>query len=243
MAGHSQFKNIMHRKGAQDAKRGKIFAKLAREITVAAKSGIPDPKQNPRLRNAIINARHENMPNDKINKALQKGSLTEEENNYEEINYEGVGNKGISLIIETLTDNRNRTASEIRSLLNKNGGTLGETGSASFNFEKIGEIKYNLQKFSKEEFFDFSVEKNALDVFEEENHIIATCKAEIFGKFRDNLELRFGEPLKSKLIWKAKNFIEVDEEDKKKILFIVEQLEENDDVQEVYFNINLKPLL
>ena len=143
MAGHSQFKNIMHRKGAQDAKRAKVFAKLAREITVAAKSGLPDPKQNPRLRNAILNARNENMPNDKIKKAILKASSNDASNNYSEIRYEGFGNNGISIIIEALTDNKNRTASEVRAILTKNGGNLGETGSVAFNFKQVGEITFD----------------------------------------------------------------------------------------------------
>ena len=239
MAGHSQFKNIMHRKGAQDAKRAKLFAKLAREITVAAKSGMHDPKQNPRLRSAINNARHENMPNDKINKALQKGSSSEEDNNYEEIRYEGIGNGGVFFIIETLTDNRNRTASEIRTIFNKNGGNLGETGTASFNFQKIGEVIYDISSISKEKFFDIAIEKNALDVFEENNCIISTCPPESFGKFKDELEVEFGEPTKANLVWQAKNFIDVDLEVEKKILLLIEALEENDDVQHVYANINL----
>ena len=239
MAGHSQFKNIMHRKGAQDAKRAKLFAKLAREITVATKSGMPDPKQNPRLRSAITNARNENMPNDRINKALQKGTSNDEGNNYEEIRYEGIGNGGVLFIIETLTDNKNRTASEIRTIFNKNGGRLGETGTASFNFEKIGEIKYDITNISKEEFFDFAIEKNALDVFEEDSCIISTCHPESFSKFKDELEVEFGEPTKANLVWQAKNFIEVDIEVEKKILLLIEVLEENDDVQHVYSNINL----
>ena len=196
MAGHSQFKNIMHRKGAQDAKRAKLFAKLAREVTVAAKLGMTDPKQNPRLRNAIINARHENMPNDRINKAIQKANSNEDSTQYDEIRYEGIASNGVFLIIETLTDNRNRTASEIRTILNKNGGVLGETGSASFNFDKIGEIKYDSRNISKEKFFDFSIDKNALDIIEENNYIVSTCSPDSFGKFRDDLELEFGEPQK-----------------------------------------------
>ena len=239
MAGHSQFKNIMHRKGAQDAKRAKLFAKLAREITVAAKSGILDPKQNPRLRNAMINARHENMPNDKINKALQKATSNDDNTHYDEIRYEGIANNGIFLIIETLTDNKNRTASEIRTILNKNGGMLGETGSASFNFDKIGEVRYDSQNISKEKFFDFSIDKNALDVFEKSTYIISTCDPENFGKFRDDLEHQFGEPEKSELLWKAKNPIKLASDIEKKILSLIELLEENDDIQRVFSNINL----
>ena len=237
MAGHSQFKNIMHRKGAQDAKRAKLFSKLAREITVATKSGMPDPKQNPRLRNAIINARHENMPNDKINKAIQKASSNEDSALYNEITYEGIGSNGIFFIIETITDNRNRTASEIRAILNKNGGTLGETGSASFNFDKIGEIKYEAKNISKEKFFDFSIDKNALDIFEKGDYLIATCSTLNFGKFRADLEIEFGEPQKSALIWKAKNLIKLEIDDEKKLLLIIDLLEENDDVQNVYCNL------
>ena len=239
MAGHSQFKNIMHRKGAQDAKRAKLFAKLAREITVAAKSGMPDPKQNPRLRNAIINARNENMPNDRINKALLKATSNEDNTQYDEMRYEGIANNGVFLIIETLTDNKNRTASEIRTILNKNGGMLGETGSASFNFEKIGEVKYNSQNISKEKFFDFSIDKNALDVIEEGPYIISTCNPENFSKFRDDLELEFGEPKKSELIWKAKNPIKLEPDIEKKVLSFIDLLEENDDIQRVFSNINL----
>ncbi len=240
MAGHSQFKNIMHRKGAQDAKRAKLFAKLAREITVAAKSGMPDPKKNPRLRSAMINARHENMPNDRINKALQKATSHDDNTQYDEIRYEGTASSGVFFIIETLTDNKNRTASEIRTILNKNGGNLGETGSASFNFDKIGEIKYNSKDISKEKFFDFSIDNNALDVTEEDIYIISTCSPENFGKFRDDLELEFGEPKKSELLWKAKNFIQLAPDIEKKIFHLIELLEENDDVQRVYSNIYFK---
>ena len=239
MAGHSQFKNIMHRKGAQDAKRSKVFAKLAREITVATKIGIPDPKQNPRLRNAIINARHENMPNDKINKAIQKASSSEDNNNFDEIRYEAIANNGISLIIETLTDNRNRTASEIRSILNKNGGTLAETGSSVFNFKKIAEIVYNLQNCSKDDFFEYAVENAADDVLEDENIIIATCKQEEFGKLRDALEKKFGEPMFARLKWQAVNELSVEKNSRAKILNIIDLLEENDDVQNVYSNLKV----
>ncbi len=236
MAGHSQFKNIMHRKGAQDAKRAKIFAKLAREITVAAKSGLLDAKQNPRLRNAIINARHENMPNEKINKAIQKASSNEDNNNFEEIRYEGIGNNGISLIIETLTDNRNRTASEIRSILNKNSGTLGESGSVSYNFERAGKIVFESKDINKEKFFEFAIDIGVTDIIEEHEIIIAICEPEKFGKIRDLLEKEFKEPIIAKLIWNIKNYVTVNKEEEKKLYYIIELLEENDDVQNIYTN-------
>tara|TARA_A100001015_G_scaffold273180_1_gene328416 strand:- start:2856 stop:3614 length:759 start_codon:yes stop_codon:yes gene_type:complete len=239
MAGHSQFKNIMHRKGAQDAKRAKLFAKLAREITVAVKSGLPDPKQNPRLRNAIINARHENMPNDKINKAIQKGSSGDENNTYQEIRYEGYGVNGIAFIIETLTDNKNRTASEIRSILSKNGGNLGEDGSVAFNFKRVGEISFELSQINKDEIFDYAIEYEALDIVENQTAVNIYSEPHKFGELRNLLEEKFGEPKKAKLVWQTENEISVDEKIGSKILDMIEALEENDDVQTVYTNISL----
>jgi YebC/PmpR family DNA-binding regulatory protein len=240
MAGHSKFKNIMHRKGAQDGKRAKIFAKLAREITVASKSGMPDPQQNPRLRNAIINARHENMPNERIKKAIQKANSNEDNNDYEEIRYEGIGSNGFSLIIETLTDNRNRTASEIRSILSKNGGNLGETNSVAYNFDHVGKIGFTSEKIDKEKFFDFSVDLGALDIIEEIDIIYTICEPEIFGSLRDQLEKEYGEPSVAKLVWKIKNSLVLNEDTAKKVITIIEQLEENDDVQNVYSNIEVQ---
>ena len=240
MAGHSKFKNIMHRKGAQDGKRAKAFAKLAREITVASKSGMPDPQQNPRLRNAIINARHENMPNERIKKAIQKASTNEDNNNYEEIRYEGIGNNGASLIIETLTDNRNRTASEIRSILSKNGGNLGETGSVAYNFDHVGKIGFASAGIDKEKFFEFSVDLGALDIIEDLDIIFSICQPEVFGKLRDQLEKKYGEPIVAKLEWKIKNYLVTDENVARKVITLIEQLEENDDVQNVYSNIEIK---
>ena len=239
MAGHSKFKNIMHRKGAQDGKRAKIFAKLAREITVASKSGMPDPQQNHRLRNAIINVRHEYMPNERIKKAIQKASSNEDNNDYEEIRYEGIGSNGVSLIIETLTDNRNRTASEIRSILSKNGGNLGETNSVAYNFDHVGKIGFTSEGIDKEKFFDFSVDLGASDVIADTDIIYTICQPEIFGSLRDQLEKKYGEPSVAKLIWQIKNSLVLDEGNAKKVVTIIEQLEENDDVQNVYSNIEV----
>ena len=239
MAGHSQFKNIMYRKGAQDAKRAKIFAKLAREITVAAKSGLPDPKQNPRLRNAMINARSENMPNDKIKKALLKASSNDSSENYTEIRYEGFGNNGISIIIETLTDNKNRTASEVRSILTKNGGNLGETGAVSFNFQQVAEISFENSFAKKDELINFAIENGAVDILEEEKVFKILCNPNQFGSLRKLLEERFIEPNTAKLIWTPINLIETNLDEAKKLFNIIDSLEENDDVQNVYTNINI----
>tara|TARA_B100001939_G_C16850812_1_gene577372 strand:+ start:342 stop:1094 length:753 start_codon:yes stop_codon:yes gene_type:complete len=239
MAGHSQFKNIMHRKGAQDAKRAKVFAKLAREITVAAKSGLPDPKQNPRLRNSILNARNENMPNDKIKKAILKASSNDASNNYTEIRYEGFGNNGISIIIEALTDNKNRTASEVRAILTKNGGNLGETGSVAFNFKQVGEITFESHISNKDEIIMFAIENKAVDIIEEENTFRVISEPDNFGILRNSIEQRFLEPKTSKLIWTAVNLIEVNKDEAKKIFYIIDSLEENDDIQNVFTNINV----
>ena len=237
MAGHSHWAGIKHKKGRADKERSKIFSKLSREITVAAKLGDKDPDMNPRLRTAIQAAKAANMPKDNISRAISKSEVSSEKN-YENLRYEGFGPFNTALIIETLTDNKNRTASEIRTILNKNGGMLGETGSASFNFDKIGEVKYDSQNISKEKFFDFSIDKNALDVIEEGSYIISTCNPENFSKFRDDLELEFGEPKKSELIWKAKNPIKLEPDIEKKVLSFIDLLEENDDIQRVFSNIN-----
>ncbi len=238
MAGHSQFKNIMYRKGAQDAKRAKLFAKLAREITVAAKIGITDPKQNPRLRNAIINAKSENMPNDRINKAIQKASSNDDIGNFDEIRYEGYGAKGVAFIIETLTDNKNRTASEVRTILKKNGGNLGEKGSVSFNFTRVGLIYYEIEKVNKEELFEQAVDEGALDVTEDEKLIYVSCLPDNFALIRNALDKRLGEPKASKLIWTVENNLKLDNETKKRVLNTIDLLEENDDVQAVYTNVD-----
>ena len=239
MAGHSQFKNIMHRKGAQDAKRAKMFAKLAREVTVAAKSGLPDPKKNPRLRNAIINARSENMPNDKIKKALLKASSNDSSENYTEIRYEGFGNNGISIIIETLTNNKNRTASEVRSILTKNGGNLGETGSVSFNFQQLAEISFANSFTKKDELINLAIENGAVDILEEEKIFKILCNPNKFGSLRKLLEEKFVEPNTAKLIWSPINLIETNLDEAKKLFNIIDSLEENEDVQNIYTNINV----
>ena len=194
MAGHSKFKNIQYRKGAQDAKRAKLFSKMAREITVAAKSGLPEPEKNPRLRNAIISARAENMPKDRIEKAVQKAIGGNDDAVYEEIRYEGYGPGSIAIIIDVLTDNRNRTASEIRSNFNKNGGSMGEAGSLSFVFTRKGVIKFSAEQCSEDKFFELAAEAGAEDISSDMIEHTAICIVEDFGNVRDSITLKIGEP-------------------------------------------------
>lgn len=238
MAGHSQFKNIMHRKGAQDAKRSKIFAKLAREITVAAKLGMPDPAMNPRLRGAIQAARAENMPKDNIDRAIKK-SQAGDDDNFENVRYEGFGPGGIGVIVEALTDNRNRSASEIRSAFSKNGGNLGETGSVSFMFDQVGRIEYPADVTDADAMFEAAIEAGADDVTsDEDGHEIITA-ADSLNEVATALEEKLGEPRKSALIWKPQNSIEVDGDAASTLLKLLDALDDNDDVQQTYANFEL----
>ncbi len=239
MAGHSKFKNIMHRKGAQDKKRAKMFTKLVREIYISAKSGIPDPNSNPRLRAAITAARNANMPKDRIENAISKAANPADSDNFEEIRYEGYGPGGIALIVEALTDNRNRTASDVRSAFTKHGGTLGETGSVSFMFNRVGIITYPADKSSAEVFLDAAIEAGANDVISDgETHEII-CEPEHFNEIRDKFEHKFGAYLSAEVTWKPINTIMLSEEDAEKVLKLVDALEDNDDVQSVVGNFEL----
>ncbi len=234
MAGHSKFKNIMHRKGRQDAKRAKVFAKLGREVTVAARQG-PDPNFNAALRLAVANAKALNMPNDVINRAIQKAQGNDAEN-YEEIRYEGYGPGGVAVIVEALSDNRNRTASEVRTAFSKNGGNLGETGSVAFMFDRVGQITYPAAVAGAEAMFEGALEAGAEDVeSDDENHTI-TCQPDDFAAVRDALEERFGEPEEARLAWKPQNSISVDEGTAQTLLKLIDALEDNDDVQRVAAN-------
>ncbi|MER2536989.1 MAG: YebC/PmpR family DNA-binding transcriptional regulator [Rhizobiaceae bacterium] len=235
MAGHSQFKNIMHRKGRQDAVRSKIFSKLAREITVAAKQGLPDPAMNPRLRLAIQNAKAESMPKDNIQRAINKASGGDSEN-YEEVRYEGYGPGGVALIVEALTDNRNRSASNVRAAFTKAGGALGETGSVSFMWNRAGEIVYPASAGSDDKVMEAAIEAGAEDVqSDEEGHTI-TCAFEDLGEVSRALEGTLGEASSVKTIWKPQNTVPVDEDRAKSLMRLVETLEDDDDVQNVYAN-------
>jgi len=235
MAGHSQFKNIMHRKGRQDAVKAKMFSKLAREITVAAKMGTPDPDMNPRLRLAVIAARAQSMPKDNIQRAINKASGGDAEN-YDEVRYEGYGPGGVALIVEALTDNRNRTASNVRAAFTKAGGALGETNSVSFMWDRVGEIVYPASVGDAEKVMDAAIEAGADDVqSEEEGHTIL-CAFENIGDVSKALEAALGEAESVKTIWKPQNNIPVDEERAQSILKLVSVLEDDDDVQNVYAN-------
>jgi YebC/PmpR family DNA-binding regulatory protein len=242
MAGHSQFKNIMHKKGKQDAIRSKLFSKLAREITVAAKMGLPDPAMNARLRSAIIAARAENMPKDNIERAIKKASGADGEN-YDEVRYEGYAPGGVAVIVEALTDNRNRTAGEVRSAFTKAGGALAETGAVSFMFDKVGEIEFDASAGGEDDMMEAALDAGADDVVSNEDGHLVLTTLEMFAEVQKALEARFGEPRKAKLVWRPQNTINVDDEAGEKILRLVGVLEDNDDVQNVYANFEVSDAL
>ena len=242
MAGHSQFKNIMHKKGKQDAIRSKLFSKFAREITVAAKMGMPDPAMNPRLRLAVLAARQENMPKDNIERAIKKAVGGDAEN-YDEVRYEGYAPGGVAVIIEALTDNRNRTAGEVRSYFTKAGGALAETGAVSFMFDHVGSIEYPGSVGSEDAVMEAAIEAGADDVISNDDGHEVITTIENFTEAAKALEAKFGEPLKSKLVWKPQNTITVDDEAGEKILKLIGNLEDNDDVQNVYANFEISDAL
>ena len=233
MAGHSKFKNIMHRKGRADAARSKLFSKLSREITVAAKSGMPDPAMNPRLRLAVTNARAESMPKDNIERAIKKGAGGDGEN-YEEVRYEGFGPGGVNLIVEGLTDNRNRAASNIRTIFSKNGGNLGASGSVTFQFDRLGELTYPASVGSEDKVMEAAIEAGAQDVeSDEESHVVYTA-FEDFAEVAAALEAVLGEAKSSKIVWRPKNYVNVDAESVPTLLKLIDALDDDDDVQNVY---------
>src|SRR5258707_2906793 len=242
MAGHSQFKNIMHRKGKQDAQKSKLFGKLAREITVAAKLGTPDPAMNPRLRAAIIAARQENMPKDNIERAVKKATGGDSES-YDEIRYEGYGPGGVAVIVEALTDNRNRSASDIRSFFAKSGGNLGETGSVAFMFHRTGIIEYDAQGASEDAMLDAAIEAGADDVVSSESGHEIYASQETFREVAKALEATIGGARKAALTWKPQNTIAVDDETGEKLLKLMDLLNEHADVQNVYANFEISDAL
>ena len=238
MAGHSKFKNIQHRKGAQDKKRAKIFSRLAKEITVAAKTGMADPDSNPRLRTAILAARAQNMPKDNIERAIKKSADADGEN-YDEVRYEGFGPGGVGVIVETLTDNRNRTASDVRSTFSKSGGNMGETGSVSFMFDRVGSIEYRPEAADVEAVFDAAIEAGAEDVISGEDGHEIVCSMEDLHGVVDLLAGVLGEPQAASIVWKPQNDVPVDAEAAEKVLKFMDALDDLDDVQNVYANFDI----
>ncbi len=236
MAGHSQFKNIMYRKGAQDAKRGKVFTKLIRELTVAARSGLPDPEANSRLRSAIVAARAANMPKDTMERAIRRGAGEEGGDSYEEVRYEGYGPGGVAVIVEALTDNRNRTASEVRAAFNKHGGSLGESGSVSFMFDRIGLIHYQANVAGADAMFEAALEAGAEDVVSGDAGHEITCAPDEVSHVRDVLEQRFGPADAARLDWKPNVSITIDEGQAETLFKLLAALDDNDDVQRVMAN-------
>ncbi|MDD9899996.1 MAG: YebC/PmpR family DNA-binding transcriptional regulator [Alphaproteobacteria bacterium] len=237
MAGHSQFKNIMHRKGAQDKKRAKLFNKLGREITVAARLGMPDPEANPRLRNAIAAARAANMPNDRIKRAVDSGTPgAGDSSDYEDIRYEGYGPGGVAVIVEALTDNRNRTAAEVRTAFTKSGGALGETNSVSFMFDKIGSIIFAATVADAEKMFEAAVEAGAENVESTKDGHDVTTQPEDFIAVKEALEKVFGDAESAGIVWKPQNTIAIDGEQAEAVFKLIETLEDSDDVQNVFSN-------
>ena len=234
MAGHSQFKNIMYRKGAQDKKRAKIFTKIIRELTTSARTGLPDPAANPRLRAAVLAARQANMPKDTVERAIKRGAGGGADDAYEEVRYEGYGPGGVAVIIEALTDNRNRTASEVRAAFTKAGGALGETNSVSFLFDRMGEVSYPADTATADEMFEAGIDAGADDLESDAEQHVLTCAPEDLNAVRDALEHRFGPASSARLVWRPKTTSPIDEETAAMLFKLLEALEDSDDVQNVY---------
>jgi YebC/PmpR family DNA-binding regulatory protein len=239
MAGHSQFKNIMHRKDAQDARRARQFAKLIREITVSARTGLPDPAANPRLRAAMAAAREANMPRDTIERAVKKASGAAAGDDYVDVRYEGYGPAGVAVIVEALTDNRNRTASDVRAAFNKHGGALGETNSVSFMFARLGVIQYPASAATADAMLEAAIEAGADNVESGPEGHEVTCAPDDWMAVRDALETRFGPPASAKLDWRPSTSVTLDEDRATSLLKLIDALEDNDDVQNVYANFEI----
>ncbi len=239
MAGHSQFKNIMYRKGAQDKKRAKLFSRLGREIMVAAKLGGGDANANPRLRTAVLAARKENMPKDNIERAIKKGSGGDQDTEFEEIRYEGYGPAGVALIVEALTDNRNRTASEVRAAFSKFGGTLGETNSVSFMFERLGEIVYPAEAGGQDELFEAALEAGASDIESDATGHTVYCAPDDLHAVAAALAERFGPPDRAKLAWRPTTTVPVADAPAETLLKLLDALDDNDDVQAIHANFEI----
>ena len=238
MAGHSKWANIQHRKGRQDAARSKLFSKLAKEITIAAKIGDPDPDKNPRLRLAVKEGRSNSMPKDVIDRAIKKSQMGDAEN-YEEIRYEGYGPAGVALIVEALTDNRNRTASNVRSLFAKFGGNMAETGSVSFMFDRKGQVVYPPEAADADTVFETAIEAGAEDVESGDDGHVIWCEASELNEVSTTLEATLGEALSTKLVWKPQTLTEVDETSGATLMKLLAALDDDDDVQTVTANFDM----
>ena len=226
----------MHRKGAQDAKRAKVFAKLIRELTVATRSGQPDPAANPRLRSAIAASKAANLPKDTMERAIKRGSGETDGDNFEEIRYEGYGPGGVAVIVEALTDNRNRTASEVRSAFTKNGGSLGETNSVSFQFNRVGSIRYPATAGSADDMLEAAIEGGADEVESDEESHDFLCAADSFHEVREALQAALGDPQSAEMIWRPTNTVPVEEDAAVTLFKLIESLDDSDDVQNVSTN-------
>ncbi len=238
MAGHSKFKNIQFRKGKQDGIRSKLFSKLSRDITLAAKQGVPDPSANARLRLAIANAKAESMPKDNIDRAIKKGQAGDADT-MEEIRYEGFGPGGAGLIVEVLTDNRNRAAANVRAIFGKNGGNMGESGSVSFMFDRLGEIVYPLTAGGEEAILEAAIDAGAQDAeTDEESHVISTAFEDL-GAVIEALETSLGAAKSTKIVWKPKTETPVDEAAAATLVKLMNALEDDDDVQSVWTNADI----
>ncbi len=236
MAGHSQFKNIMFRKGAQDAKRSKLFSKLGREITVAAKAGLPDPEHNAKLRAAIAAARKESMPRDSIERAIKK-SQGADATNYEEVRYEGRGPGGVALIVEALTDNRNRTASDVRSLFAKHGGQMGET--VAYMFDRLGQVQYPAATASADAMLDAAIEAGADDCQSTDQTHDLFCAPDSLAEVARALEKKFGPPSSAKFVWRPQTSVPVEGDAAETLVDLIEALDDHDDVQTVFANFEM----
>jgi YebC/PmpR family DNA-binding regulatory protein len=236
MAGHSQFKNIMYRKGAQDKKRAKVFTKIIRELTTAARTGLADPAANPRLRAALLSARQANMPKDTVERAIRRGAGGEGDAAYDEVRYEGYGPGGVAVIVEALTDNRNRTASEVRAAFTRAGGALGETNSVGFLFDRAGEISYPSTTAGGDDMLEAAIEAGADNIESDPEQHLVSCAPEDLNAVRDALEARFGPAASARLVWRPKTTAPVGEEVAPTLFKLLEALEDSDDVQGVYAN-------
>jgi YebC/PmpR family DNA-binding regulatory protein len=238
MSGHSKFKNIQFRKDAQDKKRSKVFSKLSRDIMLAAKQGLPDPTANARLRLAITTARAESMPKDNIDRAIKK-AIGGETDSFEDIRYEGFGPGGVGIIVEVLTDNRNRAAASVRTIFGKNGGNLGESGSVAFMFDRVGEIAYPASAGDEDEVMDAAIEAGAEDVESDADGHLITSAFEDLSAVAEALEAKLGPPMSAAAVWRAKTTTPVSAADAASLMKLLEALEDDDDVQDVYSNAEL----